>query len=810
MSNQISSICGFCSKSVLKSRGGLKNHLKSNSKCKRAQEALQQSMASHHMSQGTTQEKSKSPDSSSQDQESPSQPFSLFIDPPPNREPNPQNDVNLASIPNTNQTQRDGRLVYHVDEDDVFQVDVNSFAGWEETKQRAEGGDVWEQARSDEEKQVPSFAPWANKDEFDFAQRLLKTPMSMADLDSILTSKYMADPTRTFNTADEMRGNIRMMKGGPEWQQKEFKLPDAPNTPIIYWSRDLIGCVKHLVQNPAFHESFDYAPKKIHSRKGGRIYSEMSSGDMWHRQQATLRHGTTLIPIILASDATHLTNFSGGKKAHAVYMSLGNIHKEVRNAPSNNAWILVALLPTNLKFEAEKFPNKTQTEAMPGLLAHQAFHRCMRDLLYPLRKDQQRYHVWRCPDGKKRRCHPKLMVWIADLPEQQMIACVRSKSCPVCPCSSRTLGDEHHVTSSDVYRVSTLDTLKSVRTANPNALLWDYAGAVRKINSDVHGATDSPCWEGLDLGPEEFLVEDLLHGSHKFMWDHVVTWLQDILGDKELDHRFISQPPVGHERLRKGISALSQISGSEQKTIQRFLIPVIAGCDGMTQGLMNGVRSLQDYIYHLQFPSASESELEAMLTFLSEFHRNKHLFKSLGARDHFNIPKLHKLGHCPRNIKSFGTLDGYSTETPEALHKSIKEMYRLTNHVEAERQILVRLELFEKVHFRETYLALREAEKAAKVRDFFILFTAATAPLTNFYIRCHCKVLSLTVVMAVTTTAHPVYQEVMKWKPILLLLTCLIYHNSQARPTVLAAWLSNRICLQLRCKMRRSCLEFLT
>ncbi len=38
---------------------------------------------------------------------------------------------------------------------------------------------------------------------------------------------------------------------------------------------------------------------------------------------------TTILSIILASDKTHLTNFTGDKSMHAIYMSLGNIHKDV-------------------------------------------------------------------------------------------------------------------------------------------------------------------------------------------------------------------------------------------------------------------------------------------------------------------------------------------------------------------------------------------------------------------------------------------------------------------------------------------------
>jgi len=41
--------------------------------------------------------------------------------------------------------------------------------------------------------------------------------------------------------------------------------------------------------------------------------------------QTLLDDGDTVIPIIIMSDATQLTNFSGDKKAWPVYMTIGNL-----------------------------------------------------------------------------------------------------------------------------------------------------------------------------------------------------------------------------------------------------------------------------------------------------------------------------------------------------------------------------------------------------------------------------------------------------------------------------------------------------
>ncbi|KAF8417083.1 hypothetical protein EV426DRAFT_540826, partial [Tirmania nivea] len=44
-----------------------------------------------------------------------------------------------------------------------------------------------------------------------------------------------------------------------------------------------------------------------------------------------LPDGGTLVPVLLVSDETHLTNFSGDKKLWSVYMSIGNIRSSTQN-----------------------------------------------------------------------------------------------------------------------------------------------------------------------------------------------------------------------------------------------------------------------------------------------------------------------------------------------------------------------------------------------------------------------------------------------------------------------------------------------
>ena len=46
--------------------------------------------------------------------------------------------------------------------------------------------------------------------------------------------------------------------------------------------------------------------------------------------QENLPEGATVAPIILATDKTQLTAFSGDKQAWPVYLTIGNIDKKIR------------------------------------------------------------------------------------------------------------------------------------------------------------------------------------------------------------------------------------------------------------------------------------------------------------------------------------------------------------------------------------------------------------------------------------------------------------------------------------------------
>ncbi|KAF9508474.1 hypothetical protein BS47DRAFT_1302834 [Hydnum rufescens UP504] len=254
-------------------------------------------------------------------------------------------------------------------------------------------------------------APWASEEEWAIVEWILSVHILQKAIDQFLKLQWVRKHSEplTFSTAKEVHEKVQSMPGGPPWKSTEITLKDALNEPQIVFHRDPIECTVHLFQNPKFEGCMDFTPKFVYNTDGTtRMYHEMATADGWHeeqvgdlpvsplftmsllREQAKLPKGTTMLAIIIASDETHLTNFSGDKSMHAVYITLGNIHDNMRRKPMFGAWMLLARLPTS-KFANTVFNSshtKLEAQHMPGVLKEQIFHESLQIILEPLREDR--------------------------------------------------------------------------------------------------------------------------------------------------------------------------------------------------------------------------------------------------------------------------------------------------------------------------------------------------------------------------------------------------------------------------------------
>jgi hypothetical protein len=109
----------------------------------------------------------------------------------------------------------------------------------------------------------------------------------------------------------------------------ESWLEDSSQTFDTLYYQDIFRCIKFLLTHILFAMHLDFQPVRLADSEGCRIYSEMNTGDWWWDSQEQLPQGATIVPLIFASDKTHLTNLSGDKQAWPLYMTIGNIRKDL-------------------------------------------------------------------------------------------------------------------------------------------------------------------------------------------------------------------------------------------------------------------------------------------------------------------------------------------------------------------------------------------------------------------------------------------------------------------------------------------------
>jgi hypothetical protein len=247
-----------------------------------------------------------------------------------------------------------------------------------------------------------------------------------------------------------------------------------------------------------------------------------------------------------------------------VYVTIGNIPKNIRRKPSMHAQVLLAYLPVSSLDQIESATSRRR--AVQNL-----YHFCMCHILGPMEESGKTGVMMKSGDGFIRLCHPIFAVFAGDHPEQCLAACTKNNECPKGTTPPDSLGDYEPCDLRDAG-----DIIDVLGAFDPNEQPEEYNMFCKSagIKAVVH-----PFWESLPYTHiYQAITPDVLHQLHQGVIKHLVSWLISEFGPAELDARCRTMPPNHNIRhFSNGISKLKCASGNEHAAVGKILLGLIAG-----------------------------------------------------------------------------------------------------------------------------------------------------------------------------------------------------------------------------------------
>ncbi|KAG2080026.1 uncharacterized protein F5147DRAFT_749411 [Suillus discolor] len=538
------------------------------------------------------------------------------------------------------------------------------------------------------------WTPYRDRVEFEAAEFLYtRTQMSTGDINVLLdlwaaTLLKHNDKPPFVDCCDLHKIIDSTPVGDVKWQsfQPAHDVPPWMDQSHDVWYRDPHEVIRNMLANPDYATEMDYQPYlEFSTDDNTRQWQDFMSGD-WAWNQADIiskdpgTTGSTFVPVILGSDKTTVSVATGANDYYPLYISIGNVHNNVRRAHCDAVAIIGFLAMPKTTKEHASCPTYQK-------YCRQLFHLSISKILENLRPGRTKPEVVRFGDGHYRCVIYGLGPYIADYKEQVLLACIVRSWCPRCMSHCKNLDAKslhctHDHTEALIEEVSSTD-------------LWDKYGIIHDLIISHMSCSTTPFTNDFPRADiNQLIAPDILHqlikGSFK---DHLVEWVGKYLlhvhGKKgaekiqdEIDRRIAVVASFS------GLRHFPEGRGFKQLTTIQVYLPAIEG--HVPMDVVRTFRAFLEFCYLVWRNIITESTLVQIQDALDRFHHYRKVFESIGVVPTFSLPRQHSCSHYILLIRLFGAPNGLCSSITETKHiKAVKEPWRCSSRYKALGQMLV-------------------------------------------------------------------------------------------------------------------------